>query len=431
MTIFNTYARRVKHYIADSFHAVEPSTCAQLSQLDEGLLPSLVSIVITFRGDPSPHLGLMPYYLRSNMISSFRCELTDRIHGRSLGSCVSAFLKSSSSQKLHCLALRGALSQAYSPSLSAFHSLRSVTLWLSSESWTYDVIHALSSLPQLVDVHFTFDLSDSIPKVALAHTAFSTLTSLSLAGKIPWIYYILDSITGVRLESITINHYSCVYNHTNALDHARLYRSLSRFTLLRSFKQLIENWAKDTFQPCVDSASIVQSFLGFAYLEHLQVSILQQWFQITDADISALAAACPSLKVLRLIIIPSPFTPLPPLQPTPFALCAIAKECPHLTDLSITLVSMDMQTLLSLPVPKKPSPLQNLDLQNTMIQNPQVISRFLDSLFPVLKSVTAWGSKIIQISDIIFGICQPVRDIQRIRDFEDMKALIVTFKSTP
>jgi hypothetical protein len=302
-----------------------------------------------------------------------------------------------------------------------------VTLWLSSESWTYDVIHTLSSL-QLVDAHFDFDLSDSIPKLALAHTAFSTLISLSLVGKMPWICYILESISGIRIESITINHYSCTYNHPTALDHARLYQSLSRFPSLRSFTQLIEKWERGTFQPYVDSASIVQPFLAFAHLEHLQVSILQQWFQIADADISALAAACPSLKVLRLITIPSPFMPIQPLQPTPFALGTLAKKCPHLTDLSITLVSMDIQTLMSLPVPKEPSPLQNIDLQNTVIQNPQSVARFLDSLFPVLKSVTAWGSNIKQISDIIFGLCRPVREIQRIRDFEAMKALVVGFE---
>jgi hypothetical protein len=337
LTLFYTYARQVRHYITDQFPIVEPSTCAQLSQLEFGLLPNLISIVITFRGDPTAHLSLLPCYIRSNSIASFQCELADGNYQCFLGTCLSSLVKNTNPQNLHCLVLRGSLSDVYRTFLSRFHSLQSVTLCLSSKSWTFDVIHTLSCL-QLVYVYFNFDSSDLTPKVALARTAFSTMTTLSLVGKMPWIFYILNSIAGDHLESITIEHHSCDRTCGTALKHAQLYQSCSRFTLLCEIIQVTKNWTRESviYQPSVDSASIIQPFLGFAHLESLQVMMLQPWFRVTDRDMMALSAACPLLKVLHLCAIPSPWT-INVRRPTPISLYAVAMDCHHLTDLSITL----------------------------------------------------------------------------------------------
>ena len=45
-TNFHTYAKRIKHCSPYDVFSIEPSTCVQLLQLEDGLLSSLTNLVI-------------------------------------------------------------------------------------------------------------------------------------------------------------------------------------------------------------------------------------------------------------------------------------------------------------------------------------------------------------------------------------------------
>jgi hypothetical protein len=389
-----------------------------LSQLEHGLLPALISIEIVSNDDPTAHLCLLPSLLRSTLISSFQCELTDSSHDQVLGSFLSMLIKRTNTQNLRCLMLRGTLSVAYGATLSRLHSLQSLTLTLSSSSWTFDIIQTIARL-QLIDIHLDFDTAEPAPSETIPPNSFSMLTTLSLAGKMPWIFYILDSITSGLLKSINVHHYSYDQTRETALDYSRLYQCLQRFPLLCDIGQSTGELAwyiAGGFQlEPSESISIIHPFLGFVHLRSLQVRILQPWFHISNDDISAVVSALPLLEALRLCTV----LPRDVVRPTVSSLFTVATKCTHLTELSITLdMDSDTAMLSLLPIINRPGScqLQGLDLQHTKISNFFLTARLLDCLFPNLKRVTTWGRDIAELGHIIFLLCQPVRAVEKRRN---------------
>jgi len=388
LTIFDTYARRVRNCTISVIPLIESTTRVQLLRLKSGLLPMLTSLVLSgrqllcFKNEFS---AFVPLILQSRSLSSITylsiaCDDPDNDHP--LGDFLLTLVENINVVALRRLALLGTLQRQYVSSLSYFTHLQSVSLtWLGTSC--YEVIDILSRL-QLIDVRLGFAAAIPIPDKCIVSNPFPVITKLWLLGEDWPMIYILNAITGNYLESISIEEYDYSTTHNAPDNHSQIYQDFARFPSLRTIDYVLDGCEPGLISQPISSISVVQPLLGLRFLESLTLHFIQPWFRVSDDDISELAFACPSLKNLTLHPRLTPGT-VGVGWPTFASLIRLATTCSHLTTLTI---SIDVQNLPSeLPPISISHGLQKLDLAATHTDHPIALARLLHELFPLLEDV--------------------------------------------
>lgn len=325
-----------------------------------------------------------------------------------------ALVKHVNIQGLQQLTLSGTLHPEYVSSLSSLVQLQSVSLWLSAESWTFEVIEALSGLP-LANLHIDFESANSVPKQGLVRNPFPVLTTLSLTGEKPLILYILDAITGDYLESVVIYEIGVQFRNANAKDQCRFYENFGRFTSLCKIRHCIpECTFKEIHRQTITPVSIIQPLLGLKHLNVLELQFPQPWYKISDRDISDLAFACPLLQKLCIYPVAAPLS-TSNILPTSTSLTSLAKSCPNLIEID---TSINMGTLSPYLPPISSHGLQKLVLHGTSVNSPLLTARLLDRLFPNLNTLFLSFDHLGEIGKLLFELCQPVRKDEQWRHYE-------------
>jgi len=121
-----------------SIPRIEPQTCVQLSQLVNGLFPSLKSLELQFNTyHNNIELSVLPFLLRSNQLSAvtYHAERYDELSGV-LSILVEQVIFHCRCRKARSkfLQLLGRLEHEHISTLSHFSQLRSITLMLDMVS---------------------------------------------------------------------------------------------------------------------------------------------------------------------------------------------------------------------------------------------------------------------------------------------------------
>ena len=403
LEIFQSYACRVKRCHPRDIFSIEPSTCIQLLRLEYGLFPSLTALELPGDDHSALHQELLPILLpsvlRSKSLSTVSCDFTPHpitSCNISLEEFMLALTKYVNAQNIHRLTLGGTLQGKYASSLLRLNFLKSVSMTLSSESWTYETIDVLSRL-KVTDIHLDLGSADSVPTRNIVHNAFPHITVLSLSGKKPLINYILEGIAGDDLQCITIEELDCNGDRLNVGEHARFYGHFARFNSLHTIKHNVCRSSKDDHSVCqhITPIPVLRPFMGLKHLRSLELAFLSPWFHISDHDISILVDMCPSLTMLSLKPISvASYTDIQ--RPTLASLHCLALKCPKLVYLAIhidTRASILLSDLLSLPL-RRNYPLTALELFDTPVDAPLHMAQLLEYFFPQLVRVTSHGKEI-------------------------------------
>ncbi|KAF9461004.1 hypothetical protein BDZ94DRAFT_860806 [Collybia nuda] len=424
---FYHYARRVQYLnftalTMSEFGRIHLSACIRLTQIADVLLPSLRTLKI-YTGESTSSqreksLLLLSALIRSPSLHSFTLtssEDQEGVNGEyNVGAMLTALVDLNAN--VQNLEISGSLSPDRIYTLGHLKAVRSLSLRLSTTTWSFEVF-AMISLLRSLEVLF-LDLDAAPPRLGLHRIsdAFPNIRKLSLVGSIPLICQILVMISGERLESITIQrdiHDTATPSLTIELSKL-FYQTFGRLFNLRT---IYVDWGGERFDasyghtPAEDMSSILYPLGQLTELESLTLKSIPPCLFISDATILTISTALPYITVLHL---EQPIWPHS-ILPTFKSLAQLATSCPKLVKLSLT-VDEARSTL-----PKFDNVtyhgLQDLHLLDTIIIRHVQTSSYIDKLFPNLRHIDMFhylDRKVI--CDIIFNACRPARRDQLNRD---------------
>jgi hypothetical protein len=421
LTVFNSYAVRVKRIIVHNINitaipSIEPYTCIQLTQLKNGLFPSLKFLIFLVNSlDEVVNLSVLPLLLRSKSLSevTYCAEFYDE-----LSDVLAILFQHANDCDLRHLGLQGALDHRQVNTLLQFRHLKSIALSLDMGSWTVDILDILSQL-QLLDFQLILFPrgSTSIPERAPAPIAFPTLRKLTLVlidGIMAGVLNILHSIVANQVQRIHL----CTHEWSSRDDFYLLYQCLGNFTSLRKLTHILpmlELELEDIADQPVSLLTVIQPILALTHLEKLKLHFLKPLFSVSDDDVSRLALKCPSLKALILIPMPEEWH-VDLNRPTFASLRCLATTCLNLVELVLPIFVDEQSLLLDIPIISLHR-LQRLHLYKTSVDPALLLplARRLDQIFPHLNDIEQGnGEDFPRLRDLVFNLCQPVRkDEQR------------------
>ncbi|KAF9456989.1 hypothetical protein BDZ94DRAFT_1274293 [Collybia nuda] len=431
---FHSYAKRIRSLDYDmttNFANVDVSTWIRLAQLEGALLPNLKSLKIsctivhgaTSAVERDKALLLLPVVARPSPINSFTFQMLS-VTSHNTRYEVGPFLSILSDYKLsiETLVLSGTFTPQYTKTIAMMKSLRSVSLQLALDSTLPAVLAALASLPRLHTVELDFTGLTPSPAEIGTHS-FQSLLKVALSGSISFISRTLSSIICPGMECVHAR--LIIMNAHGATDvppaqeSVLPYLQLSRFPTLKYIVLDLSGCASPSSDGQRENRlNLVASILGNRGVEEFTVTSLGPHMCLSDHEINEIATAWPSLRVLKFEHTWAPFE-----QPSFTSLDHLAKRCPQLTEVSMTLREGDIQDLNHSDTPSPGKGVWKLSLQHTMVKRYAVVGRYIDELFPFLNKFTmneTQGCGYLQ--DVIFQACQVVRKSeQRRKKGEDTK----------
>lgn len=415
---FTEYGRRIldlEIVVTDNF--VHVPMWRWLEDRDHALLPRLRSLKISYRDasllGKERSLFVLPTLLRSPFLHSVIIDMPfggvkDK---EGLGPVLHVITDSEISIK--SLSLSGALFQDHIPYFAAMQKIQSVSLQLSDTSAALDVLTALTSVPHLKELSLDVSAFVTLPMTELK---FPCLKELTLRGILQVVIKILAYTTIECLEGITIHttrdEGPVPLFRLESQPPAMFQLGLSRFHTIR---KVHVDWGGGIWvfaRGMRNATSFVKPLLRLLHVEELVLTSLEPFIGFSDKDIVDLATAWgPQLTILRLEY---------KAQPTgsrPSFLCIdhLAKTCPRLTELSLTLKegSLTYQT----PDHVSDHALASLHLQHTDIMHHARVARYIDGLFPRLVRFDSAAPVDGQlVATVIFDACRPVRKDQEKRE---------------
>lgn len=361
-------------------------------------------------------LLLLPALARPSSITSFTFQMPSATSYNTRFE-VGPFLSILSDYKLdiETLVASGTFITRYTKILAIMQSLRSVCLQLSLDSAIPDVLTALSSLPRLTTLNLEF-LGSAPSPVEMGSHSFHDLLKIVLKGGISFISRTLASITGPCMEHVDVQVMLVNVPGTADIPPAQEsvlpYLQLSRFPTLKQIILDLGGCASPSYSGGRENRlNFVAPIIGNHRVEGLVVTSLDPAMCFSDYEVAELATAWPLLKTLRLEHMAPPAA-----QPSFASLDHLAKRCPSLTELSMTLWEGEFQShghdFLLEPVHK----LRELNLQHTTIQRYARAGGYIDELFPFLNQFHMLEqAACTYMRDVIFEACQIVRKSDRRR----------------
>lgn len=356
---------------------------------------------------------LLPSLVRSKSLHSI--TRVDGYEGYGLGPTLSVLVNNVSISTLRELSLHGKLPREYSILFPTMHHLQSVSIFLSTEGWEFELLETLSGLPRLQSLDISFHAFRADPLQNTSHIIpFSNLLNLALTATLELILHVLDSLGGDRLESLTLHPRGGLPG--SLPEYRQLYERIGTFSSLRDIAQTFSQADHANRLEPRSAEDLLRPMLTLVHLESLRLWHIPPWLQFSDGDVLALVPAWRSLK--RLILYRHAAVTV---KPTMESLCYLTSACPELVHLVIATDTTSLppfsQTVVS------SHNLQELTLlQVTSINDPVFFARFIDGLFPnlVKLQMPAMSDKAVrdQICDIVFKVCQAVRKDERGRDRE-------------
>lgn len=387
-----------------------------LEDRDHALLPCLRSLKVLYRDaslvGKERSLFVLPTLLRSPSLHSVAIDMPfgGNADKEGLGPVCHLIADSESSTK--SISLSGALFQKYTPYLATMPKIHSVSLKLSDTSAILDALAALTSIYHLQELSLDVSAFDTLP---IKDLKFPCLKELTLRGTLQVIITILARTTIEFLEGITIHTTTGVGDvlpfRLDSQPPAMFQLVLSRFCAVRKVRVDWGGVIWDHDRAIRDATSFVKPLMRLLHVEELVLTSLEFFIGFSDKDIIDLANACGSqLKTLRLE------HKAPPTGSRPSFLCLdhLAKACPRLTELSLTLAEESL--IYQTPDHASDHALATLHLQHTDIMHHARVARYIDGLFPHLVRFDSAAPVDGQlVATVIFDTCRPVRKDQEQR----------------
>lgn len=413
---FSDYARRIvelNYTVKGEFIDIHPSTWIRLSQLEGGLLPRLKSLTISyekalFSVGKERSLLMIPALLKSRFISSVTVDMPVVGFGDAHGMGPALSIIADYYRTIKVLSLTGTLSSPYVNYIMNMQMLQTVTLKLGDGTNTSEILDALSSLRDLVDI--TLDINAAIDRSYI----FFHLKKLTVFGTLALVSTSLSNILAPELESISVNLW---VDNTDRLHTMETDLSPLGFGRYSALKKIFVDWPTRNAQlsPDLEKGILVRNFMKpimtLYHIEELVLTSLEPVISFSNINILQIATSWPQLKVLRLEHRNSPSSP----QPSLASLNSLVRNCPDLMELSLSFEEGNLQHQIKDTV--SCHGLSKLDLQHTNIQSHVPVARYLDGLFPYLAQLDLVGQKDRDLlRALIFDLCHPIRKDQEQRE---------------
>ena len=201
-----------------------------------------------------------------------------------------------------------------------------------------------------------------------------SLRVLVISGETPLISYIFGCLAHTPLVSLHVKYYS---GHIVGIESWRgRIAQIAQWSTSLSHLEISED--RPNSRERVTETSLLDPLLEMGGIQTLSL-VMPIICQFSDAHFKRLAMAWPKIKKFRLT---TPFVDTKP--PATFAtLEAFATHCPKLCDLSLHLSTSSLPSVLRASSRK----LERLRIGYAVTNDPYLLARRLDALFPCLKSL--------------------------------------------
>ncbi|KAH7921291.1 hypothetical protein BV22DRAFT_1096712 [Leucogyrophana mollusca] len=396
LAVFRSYAKRIRRITNQQSVNLDPSVLSHLvldNSLD--LLPSL-----TFaRIDASGWGELQNQMSISAKLRTLELDLgfiAERIARNTILAC-ELLMQVAKGTALERLYIRGTIGDCFNHSLRSLISLRSVTLHVSN-SLTTDTLMAVSTLPALVE----FDIqagnlaAEQLIDVVNAHSQeraafFPALQKLRIRAHAPVVECILRNLPHQTIRTLRIDaelptgppsSWNNVFHAISAIAPT----SLDDLTIEHS----IDIDDLDDTQPSPYNHFTLDDLRPLSKLP-LRRFILDTLVppDLADRDVEELATWWPHLEQLELgapaalECVGEQWRPKTSLS----CLAALAKRCKKLEHLVMTLDAASGASLEGSSVQLQPHPLRQLTIGSHCSPEVQLLSTYIDCLFPSLTEV--------------------------------------------
>jgi hypothetical protein len=226
-------------------------------------------------------------------------------------------------------------------------------------------------MPVLQKLELDFSSDDLIP-LSLPQCAFPALRDLGLTGKMALAF--LEALPSSKVEAIRIDFESIVDDVDLT---ARFYQVLHERCSHQSLSR-ISVYCRDDFTQPHHPADMLQPLLSFVNLQDISINI-HNLFGIDNNFIEAAAKSWPRLRSLALN---------GQSNITLTGLASLARHCPNLTSLAITIDATVVDHVLDMPVSN--TKFDDLYLGCSAIENPTSVAACLSRIFPFVTSIHFW-----------------------------------------
>ncbi|KAJ7845769.1 hypothetical protein B0H13DRAFT_2094861 [Mycena leptocephala] len=375
---FDCYAHRVRRvtYRTDSPSIeIHPSVYTALSILHPSILPNLDSVVFPSSGRLSPHS--FPDAILLAGLAVRHVELTSGAHP----SFVPLFLVTLAgrSPQLTSLKLSGQSFAVLEHTLSAFVELEILALTNMADQMSSNVLGSISLLKHLhsfsihlspltlIPVPFLFSVSN------LGTPRFATLKSLHIRCGIA-------NSSSISILSSYIPH-GALQLLTIAVEPSS--RFLTPTLPDQLFYNVADRWASSLQHLELGDFGMLSRhhYEDLLKLEKLRIFRARNTLMpINAADIPVITAAWPHIHSLSI-----------PLATglTIDSLRHFAQKCPNLTELEVTILTLDLPLFTTTPVCRHPLRVLNVGDSPCPAATWPVLARHLDRLFPQLRFLRA------------------------------------------
>ncbi|KAF8139370.1 hypothetical protein K438DRAFT_2030589 [Mycena galopus ATCC 62051] len=378
---FDCYARRVRRvaYRTDSPSIeIHPSVYTALSILHPSILPNLESVAFPSSAASSPNSFPDAILLAGAAVR--RVELTSQADP----SFVSLFLATlaGTSPQLTSFKLSGQSFAVLEHTLSTFHELEILELRYMADRLSSDVFRSIAALKHLRSFSIHFSPLELFPVPFLRFTpanwtpSFAALKSLHIRCTIA--------------NSLSINKlYFCIPD--GALQVLTITIEPGPLSVVQTlseqlFRDMAARWASslqrlDLYDFGMLSRHHYDEFLKLRNLKTFRARNTS--LPIDVAEIPIMTAAWPHIRSLSL-----------PLATglTIDSLRHFAQNCPNLTDLEVTILTLDLPAFTTTPVCRHPLRVLNVGDSPCPAATWPALARNLDRLFPRLRSLRASGN---------------------------------------
>jgi hypothetical protein len=397
------YSRKVKFFEvkSDNDHPqVHPSTYFRLAQLQSfALFPSLRHLVYDLDDRSTSHTTI--FLFLSPLLESLELSNIEGLENTIVG----PFLATLSSQMLNRIVIRfGRMSvDILKTSIVHFKQLRSLELFDAVFMSNFDLWKVLGTLPSLADLTLSIDptchpthVSENSNGRSGVPKYFYALENLSVTGSFFLIQHLLSSIDSPFLKSIEVYPVDDNYFHTKPEPEDSFTPSMkivaSKWS--QSLKTLvIGRWSsviahRNTISKCLMLLTVLHEMQTFDLMGwSLPMGNMENMDNDMSCHMRRLAMSWPKLRTLKL--------PLNQTFISLWTLRIIAENCPELRHLQIRLdtstippfntSSKSLRHKLEVLTVGRAHPSDSLT--QTMLEYQIQVTRYLDFIFPYLKSI--------------------------------------------